>query len=467
MAAEQQQTRWQGFAAFLKLGWLWKIVIILGIIGSAVACVRYGFEAWGRFLPVQPNKIVVLGPTSGGENQAWRYIDAGVRAAWEDHEMSGLEVSGGHKLEVKYLSDGSSLDNSKSDDIERIASEYCNDPTVLLVMGYVETSVAARALRRYEACNLPVVLVATTSTTLTRSNKDSWHAPILRLPPSNHQQAVHLVDALVDTFRGVSPEVTTATLTSHCTLLVLKDKDNREYSEDLSNEFSTALRKETRLNCDVRDVAYKDQPLMPLIESGHPNVVILFGMTDKAERLAKEFSRLPSNGSKKPLVILSDGAATDQFVSDADAAAECFWGLFPSGVPVDVAKVRGVDPTIPSFYVYGYDAVGITKYLIQNARRDGKSANRENLGEEFRRLSQRKVFVRGLAGYYDFSPDGGLRFLYQDEQAQTSIDQFHFWRVRANGRKLFWVHRPGRESLALGCEAKGTKISPKRNRNPA
>jgi ABC-type branched-subunit amino acid transport system substrate-binding protein len=395
-------------------------------------------------------KIAVIGPITGSENQTWAAIKAGLDDARNSSLFDDLTARG---IKLEFVDRD---DQGNQTITQEVARDVCNDSSYILVMGFVETSVAQRALPFFGQCKIPVILIATTSTDLTHVNETVWTQPILRLAPSNYQQSAQIVSGLGDTF-GTDP----------CNLLVLKDKDNPGYSNNLTDEFRRAILDAKRTRCEPEVQEYEpekpDKLEKMLVErlSTHEKKldgVLLFGMTAKATSLVKAIAHVRKRlglAQGRPLVVVSDGSTNQQLINDAGDDTECVWGVFPFGEPRDdfadsVNWSKNKYLTAPSFYAYGYDAVIVAHRVIMAT---APRVSRNAISDQFRALSTQKVFLKGMDGVYEFGTDGGLHSFW-DKDRKTQLDQFHLWQVQRKNGGLSWQHRRRRESLLAGCQAK-------------
>jgi ABC-type branched-subunit amino acid transport system substrate-binding protein len=395
-------------------------------------------------------KIAVVGPKSGSEAATWGYILRGIEAARTKETLGGVQ---GTSLKIEERDDVGNIVISQN-----IANELCADQSYVLVIGFVESSVAKMVLPIYAKCGLPVILVATTSTTLTDANRNQWTAPVLRLPPSNDQQAVQVVAALGDTFG-----------TSQCRLLVFLDGDNKEYSDNLLDQFKKVLDADRRTHCTIAssDVAVfstdnleqsLQQKLAPPGEATKPpspgaNAILFLGMTDKATKLLGALDKVRSKlrlPLTKPVVILSDGSTTTNLIEESKESAKCVWGSFPFGEARDFKSAIDKDVAeVPSFFAYGHDALLIAMNTISDV---GANVNREAIKVEFQKLAKDKETLRGMNGVYEFATDGGLRFFLDPKDTSHLLGQYHLWQVRSRDGTLKWGHRTWRDSLDEGCQ---------------
>lgn len=397
--------------------------------------------------------ILAVGPAPGSKEFAfWGPITAGIREA---ESLVWLPAATATKKHVDIVFQNQATQEANSADV---AYDICDKKDVLLVMGYVETTVARSALEVYTSpwCNLPVILIATTGTRLTAATGQNPDPRVLRLPPSNYQQAVHLVDALHDTFG-----------TGKCTVSVFLDYDNREYADNLWDMFQISLgaaQSTGYVGCIAPPTPFKiTQDNIAELGSRLNNelvkgvdVVILFGMRDKAVPLVRSLRAVHTQRNqpkKAPILILSDGSTTPEFVRDASNVGLCTWGLFPAGE----SGRLGNPSDLPSYYLYGYDAVVVAKKIVLSG---GSPPSRDSVAQELKLLTLRKnEFVAGRAGYYEFWLDGGMRFLFPQEpnrddptEGEKTIDQYHLWQVLQKGSlPPAWYHRKGHRGLDT-CE---------------
>ncbi|HEY0080225.1 MAG TPA: ABC transporter substrate-binding protein [Pyrinomonadaceae bacterium] len=425
------------YIIFTGLATVATVVTVITLIIGAIR--RYVYSPSPS--PTQVYKIAVVGPETGSEKATWNYILNGIKTAQLKERIGKVE---GSSLKIDYFDDAGNVAISQD-----IARKICADPGYVLVMGFVESSVAKPALPIYSNCGLSVILVATTSTTLTAANKNQWSAPVLRLPPSNDQQAVQVVNALGDTF-GTNP----------CRLVVFLDGENKEYSDNLLEQFRNVLGADKRTRCTIqsRDVeVFKagdlEQPLTQnLAGASSADVILFFGMTDKATKLLAALDkvrrdlRLPKT---KPIVVLSDGSTTSNLIDEAKESARCVWGSFPYGEARDfMDNIPHEVADIPSFFAYGHDALLIAMNTISDV---GDKVTRETIKVEFQKLAKEKETLRGMNGIYEFAYDGGLRFFLDPKEQSRILGQYHLWQVRSLSGTLRWDHRTWRDSLAQGC----------------
>jgi ABC-type branched-subunit amino acid transport system substrate-binding protein len=207
----------------------------------------------------------------------------------------------------------------------------------------------------------------------------------------------------------------------------------------------------------VSAIDYKGQAIAAQLLSS-VDVVMLFGMTEKAGLLLKDLKdmRTRSRAPGRPLVIVSDGSTTGELIDVSGASSECIWGSFPFGAPR--AFLQRLDQTkysAPSYYAYGFDAIVLAKSILAST---GNNWSRAEIGREFRTLATTKQSIQGMAGRYEFDADGGLRFFLIDPisgradlPAADAAEQYHLWRVQRDAGKLRWVHREYRTTLFKAC----------------
>jgi ABC-type branched-subunit amino acid transport system substrate-binding protein len=415
---------------------------ILGTVAASIAVFILIFGAVRQRIYPPPivRKIAVIGPETGTEKATWGYIVRGIKTAQEKERIGKVE---GSSLKIDYIDDAGNVSISQEK-----ARNICADQSYVLVMGFVESNVAKLTLPIYANCGLPVILVATTSTTLTAANKNQWTAPILRLPPSNNQQAIQVVNALGDTF-GTNP----------CRLVVFLDGENKEYSDNLLEQYKNILGADKRTRCTIQSQDIEvfkagdiERPLTQKL-TGTPKVdaILFFGMTDKATKLLAALDKVRRNlhlSAAKPVVILSDGSTTTNLINEAKESTRCAWGSFPYGEPRDFMDNMPNDLVdIPSYFAYGHDALLIAMNTISDV---GDNVARETIKVEFQKLAKEKETLSGMNGIYEFASDGGLRFFLDPKDRSRVLGQYHLWQVRLQNGTLKWDHRRWRDSLE-GC----------------
>lgn len=426
------------------------LVAIGGTLGILVGIYFGIYAIWSFFRPSPPPpspppttryRVALIGPFTGSENQTWSVIIRGIKEADSAGVLDSLKARGPGLEFIDYDDEGNKTLTQQK------AKEICDDSSVVMAMGFVETSVAQRALPIFQRCNLPTVLIATTSTDLTSNNMNQWSQPILRLAPSNYQQAVQIVAGLGDTF-GTAP----------CRLLVLKDGDNKGYSDNLESELSKAITEAKKTKCQPEVLVYDPDSIEKILFqalSRRPKVeaIVFFGMTLKGAEFLKIAQRVRTRlglRMNQPPIIVSDGSTNQQLIEAAGSASECVWGTFPFGEPRNFSS--SVNPSTkpelanPSFYAYGYDAVVVMAHALSK----GSPISRESVGKQFQILAEQKQFLDGMAGVYEFGKDGGLHSFW-DKERRIQLDQFHLWQVRKYRDKLIWKHREWRDSLSVGC----------------
>jgi hypothetical protein len=168
------------------------------------------------------------------------------------------------------------------------------------------------------------------------------------------------------------------------------------------------------------------------------DAVILVGMVDHAKQLVT--GRDPTKG---PIVILTDGAVTKEFL-DQGRAAECVWGVFPA------RSEESSDSRAPSYAGFGQDAITLLSQLLNEA----EPLNRRTLAEVFRKVAVERRTVWGLpGGNYQFGKRGAVERIYPQESEYFG-DGYHLFQVRSDGRGgVRWVHRTRRWSLRTCGEA--------------
>jgi ABC-type branched-subunit amino acid transport system substrate-binding protein len=275
---------------------------------------------------------------------------------------------------------------------------------------------------------------------------------VLRLPPSNFQQAAQIVNALGDTF-GTKP----------CRLVIVKDTDAAasDYSKNMDSEFRAVLGADKRTRCAVQNldvIDFDETSVQTKLEEKLPtapavNAILFFGMTNRAAQLLQALNNAETKLPKtKPVVVVSDGSTTSKLIDIANKNSLCVWGAFPFGEP------RGFESNmpdsykhLPSFFAYGYDAYLIALQAMGDA---GKDLSRETVAQQFKRLAIEKRPISGMAGVYEFDSEGGLRFFLDNANPRLVLGQYHLWQVREDHGKLVWSHRKWREGLDVGCESR-------------
>jgi ABC-type branched-subunit amino acid transport system substrate-binding protein len=438
--AIKEHRYWDAFkiAPLLIFSLLACIVVVIAIVRLLYV---YEWSSVPQPPPTSQRKILVIGPETGGEEDTWRYIRQGIEAAQKKLGTGEL----GDSVTVEFQND-----RSDPQWAAQVARTVCSDPNYVLALGFVQSGVAEMALQQFtrEDCQLPVILIATTSTELTRFNKEGkWSAPILRLPPSNFQQATQIVAALGDTFS-----------TAQCRLLVVKDVDAAAYaySKNLEEEFTFVRRMDKRIHCDVGtldvidfDEAKIQARLKERMAVQPPvDVVLFFGMTNRAVQLLQALTNLTTH-DKRPVIIVSDGSTTTKLIDLAGSNAKCVWGAFPFGEAREFqAEMPDSYKHLPSYFAYGYDAYLIGLKSLQEA---GKEPTRKVVGEQFKKLATEKQFISGMAGRYEFDSAGGLRFFLDKDNPNLVLGQYHLWQLREQQGKVVWDHRSWRDPLNVGC----------------
>jgi ABC-type branched-subunit amino acid transport system substrate-binding protein len=411
--------------------------VIGGLITAAIVAaipfvIKILVKKSGPTLPPSTPKIIAaVGPYSRSSSQyaIWEDIYTGMQDAQ-------AKLPAGYTLEPIEDKGDPDFSAQQANDICKKADQY------LMVLGFVETNVAKQALPNYEYCSpnkVPVIIIAATSTDLTEANRRSggYVMPLLRLPPSNYHQANMIVEALGDTFN-----------TDPCKLLLIKDRDNDGYANDLETVFRH-IREKARTKCDPTSKWFDELDLKSVWREKW-DAIVLFGMKEKAIPLLDARAQVPPQTINNPVLIVSDGATTEETLQAAARAHFPIWGVFPASQPPKekVAQARHYDRK-PSYYPYGYDAIMIAAHAITDIQSRGEVPNRLTLQKEFTRIvSERGHFVDGLAGKYEFGSDGGLRFLLSDRTGWPDelLESYHFWYTDLSGNPQ-WLHRGSRSSL--------------------
>jgi ABC-type branched-subunit amino acid transport system substrate-binding protein len=414
--------------AWLKKQRKWLGALAVGVAGSLIAYLIITSLPKKPAPSPPPKVIATVGPYTGSQQAIWEEIDKGMKDAQSrlpnEYRLDAIDDYGVPKISAER------------------AATICKSDQYLMVLGFVESNVAKEALPNYEYCpsKVPVIIIAATSTELTAPNRQGkgYVVPVLRLPPSNYHQASMIVEALGDTFDM-----------NECKLLLIKDQDNWHYAEDLKNVFLHVLQK-ARTRCHAEDQWFNNLDTGEVWTPGKWDAIILFGMKEKAKVLLESRPKLRPQDGKDPIVIVTDGATTEETLQSAATAHFRIWGVFPASQPPDDKALEARHYLKkPSFYPYGYDAVMVAAHAIKDVIAKGDTPSRQTLKDEFVRISgERGHFIDGLAGKYEFGSDGGLRFLLSDktEWPDELLEPYHFWYTNLSGNPE-WQHRGSRSSL--------------------
>lgn len=175
--------------------------------------------------------------------------------------------------------------------------------------------------------------------------------------------------------------------------MIIKDTDNRDYVDDLSDLLKFYI---TESGGDVSPVEYEDELSIQGIPPAALNAtdfIVFVGTAENGKAVMDSFKR---NDISIP-TIFTDGNTT------ADALENSV------GMPGDVfflTPVRSVeDPSEPGYTAIGRDTHRLLKAILNGAGRPTRAAVAGYVGDRKARLS----ISRGAAGSYAFGPDGENR----------------------------------------------------------
>lgn len=318
-----------------------------------------------------------------------------------------------------------------------VAQRICDDQHVIAAIGYVWSTAADSALRRYKQCKepIPVILIATTADSLPQFVSDATgkRAPILQMPLVNAYQAREIVLGLGDTY------------SSRDTVrgLLLRSTDNPKYSVPLASKIQRLSKAFLKATINWRIADYEDgttwEDIKRRFELGPRDVIVYVGNSSLARLLTRGRTRRIG----EPLLIVTDGSVNDDFL-DHGSEAECVWGTFPVAPSERQTTLRS-----PSFADFGLAALALVSDWAMSAKPTDQPSRR-SFAAYVDSLTQtgRSVPLYGNSSIaFDHH---GHSIAVNDDEGDDWARYYHFEQVRRDARGEYrWTHRANRSSLRL------------------
>lgn len=365
-------------------------VIIFIVIGIAI----FLYNGLIREEPV--NKIAVVLPKTGPDSK------------------SGKEIIASSELAIKHICENTDPYVCKRNDLnfqivqfddqgdpaiaQRIAAKIAADPQFLAVIGHFSSSVTTAALETY--CTVPdltIIMPVPTATDITSIAKNKGCRSVLRLPPSNRQQATDIAKLLDHLMRK------NGTSSSNRYVMIFRDQSNPEYSNNLGKELLYALSRNVDGHRVALDIGVRGDKggiiVTDSLEAYRDSDLIILGMTESALQSLRQGK---IRGWRPDNIILTDGAVSEELqVNGDDVLDDDVYMLFQS---LDLkeshfdfrtrmnAFQHPVSET--SFAPYGYESTTILASVLEDvSRRTGDKISRRNLADFISKAVMGKKYV--------------------------------------------------------------------------
>ncbi len=345
------------------------ILFVVGAFGILVSgCSSEGSNVY---------KLALAAPLTGDIAPLGQGMKRGVILAYTEFTNVYTNV----KVELAFFDD-----RATESEAVNVAEKIASDPTIIGVVGHLNSGCSIPASSVYNRRNLPMITPASTNPKLTLQGFKN----VFRICPTDAQQGPIAARFLVK--KNITK------------VFVLDDKT--EYGQGLADEFSKEFRNlgGTVLGRDSIRVGDKDfKAILTKIKSFNPQAVFFGGVYSEGALLTKQADEV---GLSVPFVG-GDGLKTDKYVELAGAACEGDIVTF-IGAPVTendefYKKYKSIFPneSIEPFDLFSYEAAKILLSAFTNSLDKNGKYSREKAIDYIA-----KTEFRGIASKIKFDEKG-------------------------------------------------------------
>jgi ABC-type branched-subunit amino acid transport system substrate-binding protein len=260
---------------------------------------------------------------------------------------------------------------------KRAAEKLANDSRVVAVVGHLSSSIMAVTLQTYLDKNVPLIMPVPTNPEFTDRAAKQGHFNVLRMPPTDREQARVAVDFAI------------STLHSH-RIAIIKDADNFNYSQNLATEFTKRLRILHAASDNGAAIVFQStiggsaasNSLASSLKALAVDTIFLPGTTDNAltfiETLLPVAYPPASDPGPLPRIVMTDGVLVADFLNRLSAVPAELYVSFPlshdgqfytnvrngSNQRSGAGSICSRD-TRTSYCPYGYDSVFLVHELLE------------------------------------------------------------------------------------------------------
>jgi branched-chain amino acid transport system substrate-binding protein len=322
-------------------------VLLLLLVGAATACNRSGVET-------ATIRIAAVAPITGAQAEVGQDLVNGERLAVDEVNAAGGVL--GRQLELVVFDDAADPKEAVS-----VAQKIASDPTIVGVVGHMNSGTTKPASPVYKDAGIPVVMPVPTNPEITKQGFRN----LFRLPPTDLDQGTDIARFAVSTLGKKRFAVV---------------HDSTAYGQPLAEVFRKAVTEAEAAVVSFDGVSEGDKDFRSLlirIRSQNPDALFFAGIYNEAGLLAKQAKELGVNAT----FLAADGSFSGTFVDLAGPAAE---GAIMSFIAPDAStneqtktfstKFTGRFGAIKAFAPLGYDAAKILAAGISAAGRADRQA---------------------------------------------------------------------------------------------
>jgi hypothetical protein len=326
---------------------------------------------------------------------------------------------------------------------KRVANRIMNNSSVVAVIGHLSSSVTEAAINEY--CtkyygfiqrSITIVMPVPTATSLVSQARALGCKAILRLPPTNTQQAEKAANFLA--------RIPSDQKGSQFILGILRDQNNPTYSNNFGTQITSRLDSEMvkagRRYVVAFNVAVGGETggfiVTQEIRLFDLNALFIAGMTDVVLQTlfqAKTLKWTPKN------IVLTDGALAGKLAKQGeDILNENTYLIFPIALRDKVRDLHvkiGLRPDEISFAGYGFDSMLLILHAIDQLDREGIKLTRRSVEKL---ISSWATTTNALMIQNDFvvSPEG-YSFDEWGNNLHPVIGLFQYQKLKKNFVPIF------------------------------
>jgi len=331
---------------------MFKVARMFAVAGLALTLVAAGCTQPSQ----QPTviRIAAVAPTTGAQTETGQDLINGIKVAVDERNAKGGVL--GKQIELVVFDDAADPKEAVS-----VAHKITSDPTIVGVVGHMNSGTTKPATPIYNAAGLPVVMPVPTNPEITKQGFNN----LFRIPPTDLDQGTDVARYALSQlgkkrFAIIHDSTAYGQPLAEVVRKVVQDAGAQVVSFDGISEGDK----------DFRAVLTK-------VKTANPDVLFFGGIYNEGGLIAKQAKDLGLGVT----FIGADGVYSDKFVQLAGSAAE---GTVVSFIAPDskandqtrsfADKFRQKYGDIKAFAPLGYDAANVLMTAIEKAGKTDKAA---------------------------------------------------------------------------------------------
>lgn len=317
---------------------------------------------------------------------------------YSDDDETWLRTAAGKIVRIEYINDFGKIENAK-----KRAQDILNNEKYIFFVGNSDSTLTAQTIdvfiKRPLSAPAMIIPIATAVEPIDRAN-DAKYVSFLRMPPNNKKQAEKIVEVAIKK----------AVLNQPVRAAIYADLTNPIYSVNLSRDIAENIREkggavlvEELIGITHSGLTHSFFTSMPIWHSKNPpNIIIYTGVFHHCKLLIDQISALEI----KVPIIFSDGCMENKllYYLDKTQLTNKAFLVLPVTVPGENKSKEIRKEDMPSFSIYGHDAVLLIKRILDH--KDLKDYTRSAVADFVRTNRTQISFENGKAGKYGFNDKG-------------------------------------------------------------